>query len=221
MTDVKLEPCPSGHAVSDIGFDDEFEAHVIRCMECNWRTWGHTEAEAIAAWNQRHQPQEREAAGAGMSTESMVTQAEAARFWAKVDRRSDDECWLWTGSRNARGYGGFGHRGRTRKATHVSYEIATGQPFPAGLMARHSCDNPSCVNPAHIQPGTNRENVADMVSRKRHHANRRSHCIHGHPLSGANLYVRKNGQRHCQQCKRDELVNRRARVRAAKSGAAK
>lgn len=51
MTEIK--PCPRGHAVADIGFDDEFEAHVIRCMECNWRTWGHTESEAIEGWNTR------------------------------------------------------------------------------------------------------------------------------------------------------------------------
>lgn len=153
-----------------------------------------------------------------------VTQADRERFFAKVDKRGPDECWPWIGSKNERGYGSMSHNGRLRKATHISYEIATGFRFPPGLMARHSCDNPPCVNPAHIHPGTNKQNVADMVSRKRHHANRRSHCIHGHPLSGDNLFLNKHGQRGCRTCnssRRMALFAKNKRERQAQSGESK
>lgn len=149
-----------------------------------------------------------------MTNDQTVTQAdrEAARFWNKVDRRGADECWPWIGSKNDRGYGSLYHRNRLTKATHVSYEMHNGHPFPSGMVARHSCENPACVNPRHIIPGTSRENAQDMVDRKRHHANRRTHCIHGHPLSGDNLYVRPNGQRACRECKRRQnIIDKRKR----------
>jgi hypothetical protein len=127
-----------------------------------------------------------------------VTQGDRSRFWAKVEVRGKEECWPWTGHTNERGYGSMSHCGRLRKATHISYEIETGSPFPTGMVARHTCDNPTCVNPAHIVPGTLRDNAMDMVSRRRHHANRRDECIRGHPFSGDNLIVRPGGQRGCR-----------------------
>lgn len=91
------------------------------------------------------------------------------RFWAKVDRRGPDECWPWTGS-NHQGYGTFhvsSARGRV-KAHAFSVELATGIPCPPGQGGLHRCDNPPCVNPAHIYYGTQRQNSSDMVERRRH-----------------------------------------------------
>lgn len=92
-------------------------------------------------------------------------------FWPKVDRRGDDECWPWTGKRNHKGYGDITRRSggafRCFKATHIAWEIANGQPWPEGKIALHSCDNPPCVNPAHIRPGTAAENAADAMIRGR------------------------------------------------------
>ncbi|WP_257556500.1 hypothetical protein [Sphingobium sp. CFD-2] len=118
-------------------------------------------------------------------------------FWSKVDRKGDDECWLWTGAKNDGGYGTLS----TRKASHVSLEI-DGRPRPPKAFALHSCDNPPCVNPKHLRWGSNKENMRDMVKRRRHHAMRREACIHGHPLSGENLIIRQNGQRGCRTCQR-------------------
>ena len=92
-------------------------------------------------------------------------------FWAKTDRRGADECWPWLGTHNHKGYGHIVRRRvsgrRYYKATHVSWSIRHCQPFPADKMACHSCDNPSCVNPDHIWPGTAAENAADMLKKGR------------------------------------------------------
>lgn len=93
------------------------------------------------------------------------------RFWAKVEKRGPAECWLWLASRNAQGYGKFsvasgrGHMGAHRAV----WELVNGA-VPDGLWVLHRCDNPPCVNPAHLFLGTCRDNHLDMVAKGRHWA---------------------------------------------------
>ena len=95
-----------------------------------------------------------------------VTESDLARFWAKVDRSSSTTgCWEWTGSRHPRGHGQFGF-GRSVKAHRFIYEAQVG-PIPAGMVIMHTCDNPPCVNPAHLRAGTQADNVTDMVTKGR------------------------------------------------------
>lgn len=93
----------------------------------------------------------------------------AERFWSKVDRRSDDECWEWQGARKSGGYGVMrpeGQRnGPTVKAHRMSLMLAGVDV--EGVVVRHRCDNPPCVNPAHLEVGTKAENSRDMVDRGR------------------------------------------------------
>jgi len=91
------------------------------------------------------------------------------RFWSKVDRRGDDECWPWLGTKFAiDGRGRVTWRHRTTSAPRVAWEIATGEAVPSGIFACHHCDNPSCVNPKHLFLGTARDNSLDMWRKGRH-----------------------------------------------------
>lgn len=90
------------------------------------------------------------------------------RFWPKVAVASDDECWTWQANRNNHGYGLIRLGGTARKvlAHRAVYEMRCG-PIPDGMVVLHRCDNPRCVNPAHLLLGTMRQNTADMYAKGR------------------------------------------------------
>lgn len=96
------------------------------------------------------------------------------RFWAKVDKngpipihgRELGRCWIWTGCRlQQKPYGRFRWDGSPTLAHRVSFFLAHGRwPEP---HACHHCDNPSCVNPAHLFEGTHQDNVNDRENKGR------------------------------------------------------
>lgn len=76
-------------------------------------------------------------------------------------------CWEWTGHRDKDGYGSIRFGGRRFKAHALSYQVAAGAVVQSGFVVRHRCDNPPCVNPRHLIPGTHAQNAADRVERGR------------------------------------------------------
>jgi hypothetical protein len=88
------------------------------------------------------------------------------RHRSKIAITGPDQCWLWTACQT-RGYGTVCVRGTMQRAHRVAYEAANGEGSAAGLVVRHRCDTPSCVNPAHLELGTAADNVRDKVERAR------------------------------------------------------
>jgi hypothetical protein len=89
------------------------------------------------------------------------------RFWKKVDKGREGECWMWKAATfKESGYGQIDVEGKKRRANRVAWELTNG-PIPEGMLVRHTCDNPGCVNPRHLLLGTPADNVKDMVSRGR------------------------------------------------------
>lgn len=85
------------------------------------------------------------------------------RFWANVPTGlSQHDCWEWQGYRNKNGYGEFHVERRLQLAHRYSYFLQTGE---WGEYLLHSCDNPACVNPAHLSVGTHQQNMAEAAQR--------------------------------------------------------
>jgi hypothetical protein len=101
------------------------------------------------------------------------------RFYAKIDRGGD--CHVWTGQKTNAGYGVFYVANMTLLAHRLMRAMDGGNLLAPVVM--HACDNPSCVNPAHLQDGTYADNMADMDAKGRRNVTEKS---------GAHLKDRQN-----------------------------
>lgn len=95
-----------------------------------------------------------------------------AKFWSRIDILGADDCWLWRAGRTSAGYGAFAVRskGSTQQVLAHRVALALATSGMRSAFALHSCDTPTCCNPRHLRWGSQRDNVADAVSRGRHRA---------------------------------------------------
>ena len=99
-----------------------------------------------------------------------LTANDQDHFWAKVRKGKETNCWEWTAARDKHGYGRFrvgAREGNVLLAHRVSFALANSDVLPEGADICHACDNPPCVNPAHLWAGTRADNNKDMKAKGR------------------------------------------------------
>ena len=144
-----------------------------------------------------------------------LTKAISDRFWTHVDKTGHNGCWLWTAFINNEGYGAYRAGPMVFKAHRVAYTLLNGE-VPDLLPLDHLCRVRACVNPAHLEPVTNQENIIRGFAPTAVNA-RKTHCPKGHPLAEGNLEPSQAalGRRSCHTCHREASRQSQLRLRAA------
>lgn len=129
------------------------------------------------------------------------------KYLSRISVDDISGCWLWTGTQNKRGYGYLsGRKVKTPLAHRQVYGLLAGE-IPPGLVLDHLCRTPICVNPAHLDPVTQQENMRRATLA-------RTHCPAGHALCGDNVVRRRNRKgRECRTCKQAQNMKYKRRVR--------
>ncbi len=91
---------------------------------------------------------------------------EVKRFWSRVNRGTEEECWEWLGCTVRGGYGQIWFSGKKYAAHRVAYVLAKGA-IPQDKIVMHIFDNSGCCNPGHIKLGTLSENTIDSCIKMR------------------------------------------------------
>lgn len=139
-------------------------------------------------------------AALGLEIPVRLTQDQAVRFWSKVDLPdSPEKCWIWTGAKNAAGYGNINISGRHYMPHRVSWVLANKRQIPKGLVIDHLCSTPSCINPHHLEPVSQRSNVL----RGEAHKGTETPCDKGHLNWLVKVNRHGNLTRRCVDCRRE------------------
>lgn len=126
-------------------------------------------------------------------------------------------CHIWVGTLTDDGYAVVRKNRKKIRVHRLTYLNAVG-PIPDGHVLDHLCRIRNCINPAHLEPVTNAENVRRGLVCGR--GKRLTRCRHGHAYTPENSYVCKRGKLSCRACKKDACERSKARRKAAPVGAA-
>lgn len=154
-------------------------------------------------------------------------QSEKERFWEKVDRNGPTpetgaiagRCWNWIGSTKISNGGKYGNFRRSNSRSQVSahrwaWESING-PIGSGEVVDHLCRNTLCVNPAHLEAVTERENILRGTNKAALFA-ARAHCGKGHEFTPDNTRITAAGARLCRTCRRETSRAEKLRLKAGK-----
>lgn len=129
-----------------------------------------------------------------------LSQEYLIKLRSKIESRyviSKSGCWEWTRGRFQYGYGKIKVKGHTLGAHRVYYQLINGA-VPSDLVISHLCDNPPCINPAHLEATTQWENNArgSGVSAVNLY---KTHCVNGHEFTQENTIL-GDRRRACRKC---------------------
>lgn len=146
--------------------------------------------------------------------------------WSEFE--SQTGCLIWRGKQDHNGYARIYYKGETTRVSRLSIMLFKG-PIPDGMLALHTCDNTSCVNPNHLYVGTHHDNNMDCVKRGRHkrgnkakpaqfhkgrtNAEKAKGCANGHLWTPENLYMAPKGTRQCRICNSNWLINKKKKLK--------
>lgn len=157
----------------------------------------------------------------GCTDDNLQTHAPLVERLRRRTVEQANGCLLWAGPKRPNGYGHIqeGGKGSRTLSTHkLAYELHHG-PVPKGMVVMHSCDNPACVNPAHLSVGTFKENTADMIAKGRKRTVAPLGARNGKAVLNAEMvrYIRKETEKNMVELAA-ELGVSRSTVRGVRSG---
>ena len=122
-------------------------------------------------------------------------------------------CEEWGGARTSDGYGSlYIDKIDGKQKNMMPHRLIWMQHHGhTNLLIIHECDNPPCINMAHLRAGTNQDNTDDKMKRGRHHESKKTHCFEGHEFTEANTYMNRSGARSCRACNRKRDRERRSK----------
>lgn len=135
------------------------------------------------------------------------------RFWASVEKGPG--CWNWNSSLSPNGYGFFQVAYKKVPSHRYSYLMCVG-PIQKGMTIDHLCRNRICVNPAHLEQVTNKENILRGVGASAINA-KKTHCKYGHAFTAENTELDPRGNRSCRTCSAQRGKQRWERIKNARA----